>query len=316
MDREPSTLGSARQGDARSPLISVEDLAEALRGAEPPIVLDVRWHLRPSPTGRRKRVDPAGLDEFDAGHVPGAVFVDLDTELAGPPGPAGRHPLPDPDVLEETLRRAGVDARRRVVVLDGGGPSDGLAAARAWWVLRWAGLPPERVAVLDGGHAAWVAAGHEVSTEGGGVRRPGSFGVAGGGMPVLTADAAARTGVDDTAVLLDGRSPERFRGETEPLDPVAGHVPGAVNMPASGLLADDGRWRSPAEVRELLEPLLGGAGAVGAYCGSGVSAAMLVLALEHAGLRGPEDPAALYVGSWSHWCATKRPVETGATVPP
>jgi thiosulfate/3-mercaptopyruvate sulfurtransferase len=130
-------------------------------------------------------------------------------------------------------------------------------------------------------------------------------------MPVLTADAAAAVAGTAGGVLLDARAAERFRGETEPIDPVAGHVPGAANLPAASLLGDDGRWREPEAAAAVLRPLVEGAGAVGAYCGSGVSAAMLVLALEHAGLRPPADPAGLYVGSWSHWCGTGRPVETG-----
>jgi thiosulfate/3-mercaptopyruvate sulfurtransferase len=128
---------------------------------------------------------------------------------------------------------------------------------------------------------------------------------------VLTAEAAAGVAGDSEGVLLDGRVAARFRGETEPIDPVAGRVPGAENLPAASLLGDDGRWRAPDDAAALLRPLVEDARAVGAYCGSGVSAAMLVLGLEHAGLRAPDDPAALYVGSWSHWCGTGRPVETG-----
>ncbi|WP_285649817.1 rhodanese-like domain-containing protein [Actinomycetospora sp. NBRC 106375] len=301
-------------GPLPTPVVPVAWLRDALQREEGrPVVLDVRWTLRPPPKNAKERKaaareDPPGLVEHDAGHVPGAVYVDLDTELAGPPGPAGRHPLPDPDVLEETLQRAGADRGGEVVVYDGG---DGMAAARAWWVLRWAGLPHDRVAVLDGGFPAWVAAGGEVTTTGTGVRRPGSLQITTGSMPVLTAEDAAGVAGSGEAVLLDGRAPERFRGETEPLDPVAGHVPGAASAPAAALVAD-GHWRDPEGAAEVLRPLVDGAGTVGAYCGSGVSAAMLVLGLEHAGLRPPDDPAGLYVGSWSHWCGTGRPVETGA----
>jgi thiosulfate/3-mercaptopyruvate sulfurtransferase len=275
-------------------------------GARRPVVLDVRWTLRPPPKTAKERKaaareDPPGLVEHDAGHVPGAVYVDLDT------GPAGRHPLPDPDVVEETLQRAGAGPDSEIVVYDGG---DGMAAARAWWVLRWAGVRADRVAVLDGGWPAWTAAGGDVVAGGEGVRRPGRLRVDAGRMPVLTAEAAAGVAAGE-GVLLDGRVAARFRGETEPLDPVAGHVPGAANLPAASLLDDDGRWRAPAAAAAVLGPLVEGAGAVGAYCGSGVSAAMLVLGLEHAGLRPPDDPAGLYVGSWSHWCGTGRPVETG-----
>jgi len=278
-------------------LVTAAELARQLASADPPVLLDVRWALG----------DPHGRDHHRAAHLPGAVYVDLDTELAGPPGPAGRHPLPDPDVLEETLQRAGADADSEIVLYDGG---DGMGSARAWWVLRWAGLDPHRVAVLDGGFPAWVAAGGEVSTAGGGVRRPGGLQIRTGAMPVLTAEDAAGLAGGEQGVLLDGRAAERFRGETEPIDPVAGHVPGAANLPAASLIAD-GHWRDPDDAAALLRPLVEEDGAVGAYCGSGVSAAMLVLGLEHAGLRPPEDPAGLYVGSWSHWCGTGRPVETG-----
>jgi thiosulfate/3-mercaptopyruvate sulfurtransferase len=131
-------------------------------------------------------------------------------------------------------------------------------------------------------------------------------------MPVLSADDAAALGADPAAVLVDGRAAERFRGETEPLEPVAGHVPGAANLPAASLLDADGRWRAPDELAAALGDVLPEAAApVGTYCGSGVSATMLVLALERSGLRPPSAPAGLYVGSWSHWCAAKRPVETG-----
>ena len=288
------------------PTLDAGELRAALGDPDAaPVVLDVRWHLG----------GPSGEEDFDAGHIPGAVFVDLDADLAGRPGPAGRHPLPDPDDLEETLRRVGVGRRSSVVVYDGG---DAMAAARAWWVLRWAGLPADRVRVLDGGWPAWIAGGGEQSTTGGG-RPMGDVAVAAGAMPVLVADTAAALG--ERGALLDARAPQRFAGENEPVDPVAGHVPGARNVPASRLLGPDGRYRPPGELAELLGPYTegpapGAAGvagpAVGAYCGSGVSATMLVLAAELAGLRGPDTPVALYVGSWSHWCAARRPVETGA----
>jgi thiosulfate/3-mercaptopyruvate sulfurtransferase len=301
-------------GPLPTPVVPVDWLRDALARSEGrPVVLDVRWTLRPPPRNAKERKaaareDPPGLVEHEAGHIPGAVYVDLDTELAGPPGPAGRHPLPDPDVLEETLQRAGAVDDSEIVVYDGG---DGMASSRAWWVLRWAGIRPDRVAVLDGGWPAWVAAGGEVSTVGGGVRRPGTLRVDAGAMPVLTASGAADVAAARDAVLLDGRSAERFRGEMEPIDPVAGHVPGAENLPAATLIGDDGHWRAADDAASVLRPLVEEAGAVGAYCGSGVSAAMLVLGLEHAGLRTPADPAGLYVGSWSHWCGTGRPVETG-----
>jgi thiosulfate/3-mercaptopyruvate sulfurtransferase len=300
-----------------APLVAAPDLISELADGPAgtggrPVVLDVRWRLVPPPKGRkpRRRPDPVGEPDFDAGHVPGAVFLDIDGDLAGPPGPAGRHPLPDPDDLQTTLRRTGIDPGTPVVVYDGVGAGDGMAAARAWWVLRWAGLAPEQVRVLDGGFDAWTAAGGPVSTSSGGARRPGEIAITAGAMPVLTADAAVE--VAAAGVLLDARAPERFRGETEPIDPVAGHVPGAANLPAGSLLDDDGRWRSVDELTAALKPVVGEPGPVGAYCGSGVSATMLVLAAEIAGVRRPDDPVALYVGSWSNWTAGKRPVATGA----
>src|SRR5918997_2625552 len=208
-------------GPLPTPVVWVDWLREAMaRDDGRPVVLDVRWTLRPPPKTAKERKaaareDPPGLVEHDAGHIPGAVYVDLDTELAGPPGPAGRHPLPDPDIVEETLQRAGAGPESEIVVYDGG---DGMAAARAWWVLRWAGVRAGRVAVLDGGWPAWTAAGGDVVAGGEGVRRPGRLRVDAGQMPVLTADAAAGVAGGAEGVLLDGRAAARFRGETEPID--------------------------------------------------------------------------------------------------
>ena len=275
--------------------MSAERLAE-LPEAEL-VILDVRWRLG----------GPPGRADYDAAHVPGAVFVDLDTELADPPGPGGRHPLPDPARLQAVLRRAGVRADTSVVAYDDG---NGAVAARAWWLLRWAGMPAGRVAVLDGGWAAWVADGRPTTAEpaqpaaGDVVVRPGA-------MPVLDADdvaALARSGV-----LLDARAAPRYRGETEPVDPKAGHIPGARNLPATEITGPDGRVRAPAELAERFAAR-GAAGAtpVAAYCGSGVNAAALVLAAEHAGLRSPDHPVALFPGSWSQWSSDpSRPVATG-----
>ena len=243
-----------------------------------------------------------GPDLYAAGHLPGAPFVDLDATLAGPPGDGGRHPLPSPDVLQTGLRAAGVDDDSSVVVYDQG---SSLAAARAWWVLRWAGL--EDVRVLDGGLAAWRAAGGGVVTE---PVSPaaGSVTVDPGELVELEADDADATA--HFGVLVDARTPERFRGESEPIDPVAGHIPGAVNVPMGDLTTDDGRLRSPDELRTRFAA----AGVdvdqerpVGAYCGSGVTAAHTALALHEIGVE-----AAVYVGSWSDWVTDpSRPVATG-----
>ncbi|HEY8472949.1 MAG TPA: sulfurtransferase [Natronosporangium sp.] len=255
------------------PLIDVASLAAELAGPASPTLLDIRWRLG----------GPTAIDEYHAGHLPGAVFLDLDSQLCGAPGPGGRHPLPDPARLEAVLRVAGVRQDHPVVVYDGG---ESTAAARAWWTLRWAGH--QRVRVLDGGYRAWVEAGQPVTTE---VPDPipGDFTVRPGSLPVL--DAAGAAELAATGVLIDARAPERYRGETEPIDPVAGHIPGAVNAPPGVPLPD-----------------LGGK-PVGAYCGSGVVAARTVLELHRAG----RTDAALYVGSWSHWITDPgRPIATGA----
>jgi thiosulfate/3-mercaptopyruvate sulfurtransferase len=266
------------------------ELAAAVR-ADPPTLIDVRWRL----------AGPPGREDYAAGHLPGAVFLDLDGELSGTPGRRGRHPLPDPAALQSTLRRAGIREDRPVVVYDAG---DCQAAARAWWTLRWAGHRETRV--LDGGYAAWVAARLPTTTE---VPAParGDIVVRPGGLPVLDADAAAALARD--GVLVDARVGPRFRGEVEPVDPVAGHIPGAVNLPTGDNTAADGRLRSAGEVRARFAAAGVDQGVrVGAYCGSGVTAAHTVLALHRAG----RPDAALYVGSWSEWVADPaRPVATG-----
>ncbi len=270
-------------------LVDVPDLSRLLGGPLPPTLIDVRWRLG-GPPGR--------LDHL-AGHIPGAAFVDLDTELSGTPGPAGRHPLPEPDQLQHALRRAGVRSGHQVVVYDAG---EGQAAARAWWILRWAGHRDVRM--LDGGFGAWVAAGQPVET--GPVEPPvGDIVVEPGRMAVL--DAAGAAALARTGTLIDGRVAARFRGDAEPVDPVAGHIPGAINIPAADLVTPDGRLRPAAELRGIFERA-GVRGAVGTYCGSGVTAANTVLALSEAGL----GEASLYVGSWSNWVADPaNPVAVG-----
>jgi thiosulfate/3-mercaptopyruvate sulfurtransferase len=273
-------------------LISAEELAGLLAAPPPrPTLLDVRWALG----------GPPGRDEYDRGHIPGAVFVDLDTELAGPPGRGGRHPLPEAGAFETAMRAAGVRGDRPVVVYDA---VSSMAAARGWWLLRYFGHPDVRV--LDGGLAAWVAAGYPVAT-GPPALEPGDFTALRGGMPVLDADAAAE--LASRGGLLDARAPERFRGEREPIDQVAGHIPGAVNVPAAGNVDGEGRFLGPAELRERFARVgLSDAVELGAYCGSGVTAAHEVLALELAGFE-----AALFPGSWSEWVTDpQRPVARGA----
>jgi thiosulfate/3-mercaptopyruvate sulfurtransferase len=276
------------------PLVSAPQLAAELAGPAAPTLLDCRWELA------------GGADRpgYDRGHLPGAVHVDLDRDLsgppgavdAGPPGGAGRHPLPAAEAFQAAMRRAGVRQDRPVVAYDQGQPG---GAARAWWLLGWFGHPDVRV--LDGGLPAWVAAGlpltSEVPDPG-----PGDFTARPGGRPVLDAAGAAELAV--TGVLLDTRASARYQGREEPVDPVAGHIPGARNLPVTDLPGDHGR------LRELLEAMGVRDGVpVGAYCGSGVVAAQVVLALEAAGV-----PASLYPGSWSDWITDpSRPVASGPT---
>ncbi|MET9296792.1 sulfurtransferase [Streptomyces sp. NPDC003077] len=271
-------------------IISAPALLKETEGAAPPVLLDVRWQLG----------GPPGRPVYETGHLPGAVYVDLDAELAAPPGAAGRHPLPDLDVFTAAMRRAGVSADLDVVVYDGG---QGWAAARAWWLLRWAGHPSVRV--LDGGLPAWTAAGGPLSTETPDPKE-GDFVPAPGALPVLTADEAAA--LARRGVLLDARAPERYRGEVEPIDRVGGHIPGAHSAPTTHNVAADGTFHAPEELADRFSALGATAGAeVGVYCGSGVSAAHEILALTVAGI-----PAALYVGSWSEWSSDPdRPVATG-----
>ncbi|GHB71243.1 sulfurtransferase [Streptomyces cirratus] len=276
-------------------IISASELMDELAGTTPPVLLDVRWQLG----------GPDQRPAYGAGHLPGAVYVDLDRELAGPvseTGLGGRHPLPDPEDFGAVMRRAGVSVGGPVVVYDGG---LGWAAARAWWLLRWTGH--ERVRVLDGGLPAWTAAGGELTTE-----EPspseGDFKPNPGAMEVLDADGAAA--LARAGVLLDARAGERYRGEVEPIDRVAGHVPGAVSAPTTQNVGLDGRFLAPEALRVRFGALGAGAGAaVGVYCGSGVSGAHEVLALELAGI-----PSALYAGSWSDWSSDpERPAATGAS---
>ncbi|MFI0821243.1 sulfurtransferase [Streptomyces sp. NPDC021098] len=263
-------------------------------GDPAPVVLDVRWRLG----------DPHGHDRYLAGHIPGAVHVDLDTELAAPPTPeSGRHPLPDPVALQRAARSWGLTTGRPVVVYDDNGNT---AAARAWWLLRWAGV--ERVSLLDGALAAWRAAGLPVETGEPAPPAEGDVVLITGQLPVLDADVAAE--VARTGVLLDARAAERYRGETEPVDPRAGHIPGALSAPTGDNLAPDGTFHSAEELARRFAAL----GAddttkVGVYCGSGVTAAHTVAALARVGIT-----AALYPGSWSAWSAdTARPAAVGAT---
>ncbi|MFF8651988.1 sulfurtransferase [Streptomyces griseoluteus] len=273
-------------------IITAAELARDLAGPTPPTLLDVRWQL--------SAPDAPAFDAraaYEAGHLPGAVFVDLDRELAAPPGARGRHPLPDLAEFGAAMRRAGVLAGTPVVVYDGG---QGWAAARAWWLLRATGHP--NVRVLDGGLTAWEG---PLSTE---VPTPaqGDFEPLPEPAGVLDADGAAR--LAGSGVLLDARAGERYRGEVEPIDRVGGHIPGALSAPTMENVGPDGHFLPAADLRDRFKALgVSGDAPVGVYCGSGVSAAHEALALAIAGI-----PAALYVGSWSEWSNDpSRPVAVG-----
>lgn len=269
------------------PIISASELLSESAGTRPPVLLDVRWTL----------AGPPGRPAYEAGHLPGAVYVDLDTELAGPPGSGGRHPLPDVAAFGAAMRRAGVSAGRPVVVYDGG---LGWGAARAWWLLRWTGHPDVRV--LDGGLAAWTEELSEKIPE----PEPGDFRPEPGALGLLDADGAAE--LARAGLLLDARAAERYRGDVEPIDRVGGHIPGAVSAPTTENVDADGRFLSADALRDRFTTLGATEGdPVAVYCGSGVSGAHEVLALEIAGI-----PAALYAGSWSEWSGDPaRPVATG-----
>ncbi|QGV67452.1 sulfurtransferase [Clavibacter nebraskensis] len=273
-------------------LITPAQLDHALRTRDDVRVLDVRWSLG----------GPPGRPLHEAGHIPGAVYADLDTELSRHGAPEeGRHPLPEPAALQEAARRWGVRAGDTVVAYDGGGS---LAAARVWWLLRDAGIADVRI--LDGALPAWSAAGLPLET-GAVVPTPGDVTLASGLFAVVDEDGAARVALD--GVLLDARAGERYRGEVEPWDPRPGHIPGARSAPSSDALAADGTFRSPAELHARYAALgVPDADEVAVYCGSGVSAALEVAALAIAGI-----DAALYPGSWSAWSnRPELPAATGA----
>ena len=246
----------------------------------------------------------AGEAAYADGHIPGAAYAHLDRDLSGPKtGSNGRHPLPDPMVLAATFSRLGIDATAQVVAYD---QDNGMYASRLWWMLRWMGHTA--VAVLDGGFAAWMADGHAVTA---GIEVYGARAFSGTPNPSFTVDAATvgALATSDTARVIDARAPERYRGEIEPIDPAAGHIPGAANHWFARNL-ENGRFRPADALRAEFEAVAGGVSSdqVVSYCGSGVTACHNLLALEHAGLRG----ARLYPGSWSEWVSDPaRPVEKG-----
>ena len=275
-----------------NPLIDVAGLhARLADDRRRTVLLDVRWALG----------DPHGHKHYLDGHLPGAVFVDLATELAAPPVPErGRHPLPATDDFQAAARRWGINDGDVVVAYD---DTANMAAARVWWMLRNAGFAD--VYLLDGGLATWRAA--DLPVEGGPVQPgPGNVTLADGNMPVL--DAAAAATWAGSGLLLDARAGERYRGEIEPVDPRAGHIPGAVSAPTSDNVDGNGRFLPAAELRRRFESVGVRDGIpVAVYCGSGVTAAHEVAALEVAGIR-----AALYPGSFSEWSNNAElPVATG-----
>ncbi|MCD7441050.1 sulfurtransferase [Streptomyces lincolnensis] len=271
---------------------TVAELRELLASDEPPVVLDVRWALG----------DPHGRAHYAEAHIPGAVYVDLDTELAAPPSPeGGRHPLPRTEDLQEAVRRWGIRQGQQVVVHDDLGNT---AAARAWWLLRHAGLTG--VTLLDGALGAWRAAGLPLESGVPADPPPGDVVLAEGALPTVDAEGAAE--LARSGLLLDARAAERYRGEVEPVDPRAGHIPGAVSAPTGENLAADGTFLPAGELRERFARRgAGTAERIGVYCGSGVTAAHQIAALEIAGYR-----AALFPGSWSAWSADPaRPAARG-----
>ncbi|MDQ1085113.1 MULTISPECIES: sulfurtransferase [Microbacterium] len=255
-------------------------------------VLDVRWRLD----------RPDGRPEYLAGHIPGAQYVDLDHDLAEHGAPTdGRHPLPSIETLQAAARRWGIDAGDTVVVYD---DLKNMSSARAWWLLRHAGVADVRL--LDGSLRAWTSAGYDLETGDAETPAPGNVTLAYGALPVLELDAVSAFA--DEALLLDARAGERYRGEVEPIDPRAGHVPGAVSAPTTENVGADGRFHSPDQLRSRFRALGAEDGApVGVYCGSGVTAAHQAVALTLAGFE-----ARVFPGSWSQWSNhPELPVATG-----
>lgn len=281
-------------------LISTDELGAHLRGARPTegawVVVDCRFDLKDEKWGRA---------QYLAGHVPGAVYADLNADLAGPrTGTNGRHPLPDVESLAGAFGRLGISNDTQVVVYD---QDSGLFASRLWWSLRYLGH--ESVALLDGGWAKWTAEGRAAAS-GDESREAERFTPSVRRGFTVTVDQVQSLTADGRTRLVDARGPERFEGREETVDKVAGHIPGAVNHFYKWNLGADGTMLPAEQLREKYRALLGNhtPGQTVMYCGSGVSACHNLLAMEVAGLHGTP----LYVGSWSEWSADpKRPVETG-----
>lgn len=279
-------------------LIRASQLADALQGPKAPVVLDCSFELTDLAAGQRA---------YDAGHIPGARYVHLEHVLsAAKTGRNGRHPMPTREAFAQSMAALGLDDDTQVVAYDNAG---GMYAARLWWMLRWAGH--RAVAVLDGGLAAWKAAGQAVSTDTPAAPAAGRFTLR--APLVATIDYAGVLANLERAdkLVLDARAPDRFRGENETLDPVGGHIPGARNRLFKDNLGADGCFKPAAQLRQEFDALTGArpASQLIAQCGSGVTACHNLLAMEVAGLAG----ATLYPGSWSEWCAQPgAPIATGA----
>lgn len=268
-----------------SPLIAASELQNRLN--EPDLrVIDCRFDLMNPQAGRLAWLD---------GHIPGAVYAHLDQDLAGPvSNHTGRHPLPETAAACDTFSRLGIDNETTVVVYDSG---NGGIAARAWWLLRWLGH--QRVAVLDGGIAAWNEGGYALESGTSAVEPRTFTGVANDERVITTAEILAKGDAIAELNIVDARDATRFSGALEPIDPVAGHIPGTRNLPFAAALQENGCWRSPRELDDMWTSRLGEhpEGGYGVMCGSGVTACHLVLS---ACLAGRPEPR-LYVGSWSEW---------------
>lgn len=276
-------------------LVSSAWLAEHLH--DPNIrIVDVRWYLFEK--------DKSGTSEYMRGHIPGAVYMDIDKDLASPPGEGpGRHPLPKPESFAEVAGRAGIGPQTHVVTYDDKG---GATAARLWWLLRFFGH--DNVSLLDGGINSWIAEGRPLESKVPSYA-PTTFQVKPRYEMVVNAETVDLLRNDATALVLDVRAAERYEGKTEPIDPRAGHVPGAKSAPYIGNLREDMSLRAPEELKKRYAELgADKANKIVCYCGSGVNACQTIFALQLAGF-----DSVLYEGSWSDWSSQReRPLATGS----